>query len=112
MLRSVLPGASQSMTQLIGFRVLQGIGAGGDFALTYTVRCRRFASKKIRLLCRNLCVRKWRRLLVGLRSGFRSLFVDGALRSVSWGPSRIGLSHERSNPVDVSKVTPDELLEF
>jgi len=44
-LRSVLPGASQSMTRLIAFRVLQGIGVGGDFALTYTVRCRRFASK-------------------------------------------------------------------
>jgi EmrB/QacA subfamily drug resistance transporter len=34
---SVLAGAAQSMLQLIVFRALQGIGAGGNFALAYTV---------------------------------------------------------------------------
>ena len=34
---SVLAGFSQNMTQLILYRVIQGIGAGGNFALTYIV---------------------------------------------------------------------------
>ncbi|MCK8601626.1 MDR family MFS transporter [Desulfoferrobacter suflitae] len=34
---SVLAGAAHSMTQLIFFRALQGIGAGGNFALAYIV---------------------------------------------------------------------------
>ncbi|MFC1516471.1 MFS transporter [Thermodesulfobacteriota bacterium] len=34
---SVLAGISQNMTQLIFSRVIQGIGAGGSFALTYIV---------------------------------------------------------------------------
>jgi EmrB/QacA subfamily drug resistance transporter len=34
---SVFAGFSQSMTQLIVFRVIQGIGAGGNFALVYVV---------------------------------------------------------------------------
>jgi EmrB/QacA subfamily drug resistance transporter len=34
---SVFAGFSQNMTQLIAFRVIQGIGAGGNFALVYVV---------------------------------------------------------------------------
>lgn len=34
---SILAGAARSMTQLIVFRALQGIGAGGNFALAYIV---------------------------------------------------------------------------
>jgi len=37
LLSSVLAGAAQSMEQLIIFRALQGIGAGGNFALAYIV---------------------------------------------------------------------------
>jgi EmrB/QacA subfamily drug resistance transporter len=37
LLGSVLAGLSQNMTQLIFSRVLQGIGAGGNFALVYIV---------------------------------------------------------------------------
>lgn len=37
LLSSVLAGAAQSMEQLIIFRALQGVGAGGNFALAYIV---------------------------------------------------------------------------
>ena len=37
---SLLSGASQTMNQLIGFRALQGLGAGGFYPVAISVRRR------------------------------------------------------------------------